>query len=218
MRMLDLYCGEGLAAWGYWLSGRFSEIVGVDINPKMSSSYSFNFICGNALALDYDFLSGFDFIHASPPCQAYSKMTPSPGSHMRLIAATHQMLYASGKPYVIENVEGSGKELKPNLVMNGHYFGLPMERRRYFHVSTLVPGQRLISSGQSINVHGQAYVSRDEIIEAMGLWMINEKRLRNLSMTGMEQGVPPVMTKHIAEMMFAKKFMICEKLGSFSYS
>jgi hypothetical protein len=91
MRLLDLFCGEGLAAWGYWLSGRFSEIVGVDINPEMSSSYSFDFVCADALTLDYEFLLQFDFIHASPPCQGYSKMTPDQSKHPRLIPGTHLM-------------------------------------------------------------------------------------------------------------------------------
>lgn len=72
-KLLDLFCGEGLAAWGYWLSGRFSHIVGVDINLQMRSRYSFDFIEGDVLSLDYEFLSKFDFVHASPPCQAYSK-------------------------------------------------------------------------------------------------------------------------------------------------
>lgn len=201
MRLLDLYCGEGLAAWGYWKSARFSEIVGVDINPNMRTRYAFDFICGDALMLDYDFLMGFDFIHASPPCQAYSKATPKQyrANHMRLIAATHLMLHAAGKPYVIENVEGSGKELKPNLVMNGHAFGLPLERRRYFYVSLLKKPQRKISSGHvSHHLHGDP-VRRDEVIAVMGLNVISPHRLKLMTKDGMLQGIPPVMTKYIAE-------------------
>lgn len=208
MRMLDLFCGQGLAAWGYWLSGRFTEIVGVDIDHKVSTGYSFDFINCAALELDYEFLSQFDFIHASPPCQGYSSLTPDQSKHERLVAATHLMLYACGKPYVIENVEGSSKELRPNLVMDGHYFGLPSERRRYFHVSTLVHPLRLMSSGRSINIHGGKYVDRQELIEALGLNVINTRRLVNITMSGMEQGVAPAMTKHIAELIFPEKTLI----------
>lgn len=208
MRMLDLYCGEGLAAWGYWLSGRFTEIVGVDNNPKLSARYSFDFLCRDALSLDYDFLMSFDFIHASPPCQAYSKITPDPSKHMRLVVATHLMCVAAGKPYVIENVEGSSRELKPNLVMNGHAVGLPIDRRRYFYVSELKKPARYLSIDHSINVHGGDYVSRDELIRVMGLYVINEKRRSFLTSTGIEQGIPPIMTKTIAEMIFPSKAMI----------
>lgn len=208
MRMLDLFCCEGVGAWGYWLSGRFSEIVGVDKDGDRRLSYSFDFIQADALSLDYEFLMSFDFIHASPPCQGYSNCTPDQSKHMRLVAATHLMLHAAGKPYVIENVEGSSKELRPNLVMDGHYFGLPSERRRYFHVSTLTAGSRLMRAGETINVHGWGYTSRAEIIEALGLHEINARRLSNITRYGMKQGIPPAMTRKIAELMFSDKFMI----------
>lgn len=208
MKLLDLYCGEGLAAWGYWLSGRFTEIVGVDINPQMRARYSFDFVQMNALNLTYEFLDEFDFIHASPPCQAYSNITPNPERHMRLIAATHLMLYASGKPYVIENVEGAAKELRPNLGMDGHYFGLPMERRRYFYVSTLQANIRLMKRAASIVIHGGDYVPRHKLIEAFGLNVINENRRRFLTREGIEQGIPPVMTRWIAERVIPHKTLI----------
>jgi len=208
MRMLDLFCGQGVGAWGYWNSGRFSEIIGVDKYCDRRSSYSFDFICADALKLDYDFLMSFDFIHASPPCQGYSSRTPDQTKHERLITGTKLMLEASGKPYVIENVEGSSFDLKPNLVMDGHYFGLPSERRRYFYVSTLVEPLRLMSPGLSINIHGADYTKRSDIIKALGLDEINARRLSNLTRWGMKQGIAPVMTRTIAGLMFPHKFMI----------
>jgi DNA (cytosine-5)-methyltransferase 1 len=214
MKLLDLFCGEGLAAWGYWKSARFSEIVGMDINPDISTRYSFDFMCGDAMALDYDFLLQFDFIHASPPCQAYSKATPASerAKHPRLIAGTRLMLAAAGKPHVVENVEGSGKELKPNLVIDGFAVGLPSQRRRYFYVSMLEHSMRMLagcqmSSAEVINIHGD-FVSRSQIIKALGLDIIPEKRLRQLTRVGMEQGIPPAMTKAIAEMVLPHKFMV----------
>jgi len=209
-RMLDLFCGEGLAGWGYWLSGRFSEIVGVDMNPKMADRYAFDFIQGDALKLDYEFLSQFDFIHASPPCQAYSKATPNTArkNHVRLIAASHLMLVASGKPYVIENVEGSSKDLRPNIVLNGHTLGLKIDRRRYFHASILEQPIRKImrSSHVSHKVHNS--MNRTSVIEAMGLRVINPNALRKMTVDGMLQGVPPAMTTFISSGLFAHKVMI----------
>lgn len=211
-RLLDLYCGGGLAAWGYWRSGRFSEIVGVDIAPELSTRYSFDFVCGSALDLTYEFLDQFDFIHASPPCQAYSRATPewARPNHMRLIAATHLMLYASGKPYVIENVEGSGVELRPNLVMDGHWVGLPIERRRYFYVSELPAPLRLmrrIIDDNSVNIHG-AGLRKEEIEHAMGLETIPYARRSQLTIHDMEQGIPPAFTRFIAELIIPDKVMI----------
>lgn len=208
-KLLDLYCGEGLAAWGYWLSGRFSEIVGVDTNANFARRYSFDFINADALSLDYEFLSQFDFIHASPPCQAYSKNTPKShrGNHMRLVAATHLMLVAAGKNYVIENVEGSSKELRPNIVLNGQSVGLSIDRRRYFHSSTLAkPIRQIMRSCAASHVHNS--MNRSDVINAMGLSVINPRALKRITVNGMLQGVPPAMTKYISNRLLPHKVMI----------
>lgn len=207
MRMLDLFCGEGLAAWGYWNSGRFSEIVGVDTNPKRLKNYAFDRVNADALSLDYDFLMSFDFIHASPPCQGYSKITPHPERHLRLIAATHLMLASAGKPYCIENVEGSSQELRPNLVMDGLSIGLLTKRRRYFHLSTLKRVMRLTSGETASYIQGD--MTRAEAIFSMGLDAINPHRLKNITLKGIEQGIPPQMTLVIAQIMFPEYKAIC---------
>jgi DNA (cytosine-5)-methyltransferase 1 len=209
MKLLDLYCGEGLAAWGYWRSGRFSEVVGVDINPVPGAKYAFDFVLGDCLALTYEFLDQFDFIHASPPCQAYSYLTPDQSIHMRLVAATKLMLHASGKPHVIENVQGAMKELRPNLSLDGHSVGLPIERRRYFYVSGRRSTQQVLADGEVVNVHGKRYVSKAELIRAFGLtdW-ISPHVLKRLTIGGIEEGIPPAMTHYIIESLYAHKFMV----------
>jgi len=197
MKMLDLYCGEGLAALGYMSTGCFSFCAGMDI-ADMSTRYSFDFVQGDALSCDYEYLDQFDFIHASPPCQAYSKLTPDQGKHPRLIAATHHMLYASGKKYVIENVEGSSRELRPNLVVDGTYFGLLSVRRRYFYVSTLKSPLRLLGKARSkLSPQGE-YLSRQLLIKSMGLDKCEEGRVAKMTKHGIEQGIPPVFTRMIA--------------------
>jgi DNA (cytosine-5)-methyltransferase 1 len=207
-KLLDLFCGEGLAAWGYWLSGRFTEIVGVDINPSLKKRYAFDFINRDALSLDYDFLQQFDFIHCSPPCQGYSKATPDQSKHERLIPGCHLMCVASGLPYVIENVEGSTKDLKPNLVIDGHSVGLNITRRRYFYVSQLKKPVRLLSSGTIANFSIHDAATRNEMIEAFGLSVINEKRRSFLTRRGIEEGIPPAFTKKISELVLRDKFLI----------
>lgn len=240
MRMLDLCCGGGLGGAGYWQSGSFSEIVGVDV-VDMSAVYPFDFIQADALTLTYDFLLDFDFIHASPPCQFYSAITPrwARDNHPRLIPDFHLMLQAAGKPYVIENVPGSGHDLRPNLVLRGVFFGLPMNRPRLFHINQY-PGshhERVsscsfsqmsgsaganvctrmnphLSTGQLANmsldrifkVHEDS-LTRAELITAFGLNSLPVSHLRRLTKDHIEQGIPPAMTKHIAQSMFAK-FMI----------
>ena len=108
MRLLDLYCGAGGAAMGYWRAG-FDEIVGVDTEPQ--PRYPFDFVRADALEYLAAHGSEFDAIHASPPCQAYSIMRNLPWLDGReypaLIAPTKAMLDDIGKPWVIENVMGA---------------------------------------------------------------------------------------------------------------
>jgi len=210
MKLLDLYCGQGLAAWGYWMSGRFSEVVGIDINPEMSSGYAFDFICADCRLLTYEFLDQFDFIHASPPCQGYSYITPDQSKHMRLVAATKLMLFASGKPHVVENVQGAIKELRPNLSLDGHAVGLPMERRRYFYVSALPGTHQMLGSGETIVVHGSNYTSKEDLIRAFGLRdYVSRQRLSQMTVRGIEEGIPPAMTHWIIERLYPDRKLRC---------
>lgn len=207
-RMLDLFCGEGLAAWGYWNSGCFSEIVGVDCNPAMKDKYAFDFIQGDCMKLTYDFLLSFDFIHASPPCQAYSYLTPDQTLHARLVAGTKHMLFATGLPHVIENVQGAVKELRPNLTLDGHFVGLPMQRRRYFYVSEWQKTEQRLGTGETIQVHGREFVSRNELVRAFGLDCVSERRRSRLTIHGIEEGIPPAMTHYIASRLY-DKLVVC---------
>jgi DNA (cytosine-5)-methyltransferase 1 len=141
-RLLDLFCGAGGAAMGYHRAG--FEVVGVDINPQ--PNYPFQFFLGDALEfvardiregfIDQEFV-GFDAIHASPPCQAYSSVTRVSGKpldHPDLIGPTRDLLEATGLPYVIENVEGARRELRDPILICGSMFDPPLDvrRHRYF--------------------------------------------------------------------------------------
>ena len=130
MRLLDLFCGAGGAAMGYHRAG-FDEIVGVDIKPQ--PHYPFTFIQADAMTFPLD---GFDAIHASPPCQAYSVMRHLPWLRDReypmLIGEIRERLVESGTPYVIENVMGAPLEAG---WLCGLMFGLPIFRHRLFETS-----------------------------------------------------------------------------------
>jgi DNA (cytosine-5)-methyltransferase 1 len=133
-RLLDLFCCEGGAGKGYADVG--FEVVGVDLEPQ--PRYPFTFHEGDALAvLTYPmFLRGFDAIHASPPCQRYSKAQRLNGNdHPDLIAPIRDLLQATGLPYVIENVMDARDELRDPHMLCGTMFGLRLYRHRLFETN-----------------------------------------------------------------------------------
>jgi DNA (cytosine-5)-methyltransferase 1 len=146
MRLLDLFCGAGGAAMGYHRAG-FDEIVGVDIEPQ--PRYPFAFFQGDALEYCAAHGSEFDAIHASPPCQAYTRMArgllESQGrgrEYPDLIHATRSALHLAGVVSVIENVPGA--PLLGPVMLCGSSFGLLVQRHRLFEstVPMLVPQLR----------------------------------------------------------------------------
>lgn len=159
---LDLFCGAGGASMGLHRAG--FEVVGVDV--RRQKRYPFRFVQADALRPPLD-LRGFPFVWASPPCQHYTK-TFRGQEHLRarhpdLVDATRQLLAASGALTCIENVPGA--PLRPDLVLTGAQFDLPIVRDRTFelegfavpfalvrqHVGTVTNGDLACVAGQGVN-------------------------------------------------------------------
>ena len=183
MRILDLCCGNGLAAIGYKQIFPHATIVGVDIED-MSSSYPFEFTQYDAFKLTYDYIAPFDFIHISPPCQRYSKITPkrTRDSHPHLIPNALRLGYASGKPFVVENVPGSTQWLRPTceLRVGG--------KTRFFHANFDIEPQKWEGS----DIMSTRYSSKSDVFSSWGV-----PGTYKLGMRDLRQGIPPLMTMHI---------------------
>jgi DNA (cytosine-5)-methyltransferase 1 len=209
-RLLDLFCGAGGAAVGYHRAG--FEVVGVDINPQ--PHYPFEFHQADAL----DFLDedgwGFDAIHASPPCQLFSragKLREAQGgkpSSLDLLTPTKSALGTvnamSGIPFVIENVPGSPLE---GITLCGSAFGLGVRRHRIFasNVALLAAGHRHKEQGRPIGVYhvlndaipqgGRTARTLEEAQEAMGIdWM---------TWPELKEAIPPAYTEWIGQQLMA---------------
>ncbi|MFE2995327.1 DNA methylase [Nocardia sp. NPDC059246] len=132
-RLLDLCCCAGGAAVGYDRAG--FEVVGVDIVDQPDYPYEFH----RADAIE--FLSAhahdFDAVHASPPCQRSCTLTAGTNQALaqrypQLIPAMRAALIASGRPWVMENVQGA--KLRRDVVLCGEMFGLGVIRHRVFEL------------------------------------------------------------------------------------
>lgn len=142
-RALDLFSGAGGAAMGLYRAG--FDVVGVDIKPQPrypafhQAEYAehFEFIQADALSLDVEFMREFDFIWASPPCQAYTSIAAqhrhAGRSYPDLIDYVRIVLKVIDKPWVIENVPGA--PLRTTAQLCGSAFGLRVRRHRLFESS-----------------------------------------------------------------------------------
>lgn len=138
--LLDLFSGAGGAAEGYARAG--FRVVGVD--HVAQPSYPFEFVQADAL----EFLSTmltfrrrqfrpfplrYAAIHASPPCQAFTRYRRRGPEHVNgspdLVALTRYLLEESDLPYVIENVEGA--PLIDPVLICGSMFDPVMTIRRH---------------------------------------------------------------------------------------
>lgn len=187
--------------------------MGVDIEPQ--PNYPFPFVQMDALEfLDTQDLSSFSVIHASPPCQKFSKLQSlgiarngSYKDHVDLVEPTRQRLLRIGKPYVIENVEGA--PLMNPITLCGNMFGLKVYRHRLFESNMFlwqpehVPHRdKTPSAGNGISPKGFISVcgtggvkgmTAQQILnywrKAMGIDWMNRAELA--------QAIPPAYTEYI---------------------
>ena len=213
-RLLDLFCCAGGAAMGYHRAG--FEVVGVDIDPQ--PNYPFRFIQADAMEILQTLTidsSGFDAVHASPPCQDHSPVTgrdrKSNGEKGTgwMLAATIERLSTLRLPWVVENVETAEMPANVHKVrLCGSSFGLDVRRHRWFasNVALMVPpcdhgwqtprfrsldmkSHRAGRLASVVGVHGHLnYAGEREVREkAMGIdWMTPDE---------LAQAIPPAYTE-----------------------
>jgi DNA (cytosine-5)-methyltransferase 1 len=209
-RLLDLFCGAGGCSVGYHRAG--FDVVGVDNRPQPRYPYEFH----QADALTFP-LDGFDVVHASPPCQAYSIANNIHGrdDHPDLIGPIRERLLKWGGPYVIENVPGA--PLRNPMTLCGLSFGLNVKRHRLFESNVwmmippcgshagdwlLVFGHTVLERGKTVgkakgggNVIRRRHVGTDRGRAAMGIdWMTRDE---------LSQAIPPAYTEYIGAQLLA---------------
>jgi DNA (cytosine-5)-methyltransferase 1 len=202
-RALDLFCGAGGAAMGLHQAG--FDVVGVDIKPQ--PRYPFTFHQADAMTFPLD---GFDFIWASPPCQAHCALRHlyPDKEYPDLIDGTRDRLAGSQVPYVIENVPGA--PLRNPVMLCGSMFGLRVRRHRHFESNVRLRRRLCLHfrQGRPIDVSGTGGRRISRRRDDHGG---NTNKPRNLAearraigidwMTRYElsQAIPPAYSRYIAE-------------------
>jgi DNA (cytosine-5)-methyltransferase 1 len=125
-RLLDLFACEGGASVGYARAGFAVFAVDLDENRLRRNPHAA--YVGDALEIVKRYGHEFDAIHASPPCQWYTRgNAPRRGTETkweRTIPPVREALQATGKPYVIENVKDAGWDLHNPVTLCGCMFDL----------------------------------------------------------------------------------------------
>jgi DNA (cytosine-5)-methyltransferase 1 len=208
-RLLDLFCGAGGAAMGYHRAG--FQVVGVDIEPQ--PRYPFEFIRADALTFRLD---GFDAIHASPPCQRFSRISVVYGAgadHPDHVAATRARLLAAGVPYVIENVPGA--PLLNPVMLCGSALGLPLRRHRLFesNVTLMSPGcahgmhakqYRIRQHGREIDTAFCYVFGGGQAGQPVATWRTAMGIDWGMTVDELSQAIPPAYTEHIGGYLLAE--------------
>lgn len=219
-KMLDLYCCAGGAAVGYTRAG--FDVTGVDL--EFQPNYPYTFIQADAIEYVWEHGHEYDVIHASPPCQTFSRTrTLHSRVHPDLIEPTREALIRSGKPYVIENVVGA--PLLDPLVLCGTMFDmtaldvddvlLKLVRHRLFESNVELTAPKRCNhnaDGITASVYGAGggwtprhrdnperrggYIPRKDVLEKLlGVWWTTKHEL--------SQVVPPAFTEHIGRQLIA---------------
>lgn len=226
--LLDLYCSAGGCTKGYQRAG--FRVVGVDINNqprycgdafvKMDAIKALEtLLCGEHITDSNGEqwrLSDFIAVHASPPCQEYNALrnvnlarNGSVPKHPDLIDVTRELLEATGKPYIIENVQNA--PLDTQIILCGAAFGLRhLARHRHFESNVLLPSPpRCCHRGNeyTIGVYGAAPDGRRVSPKGQRLVRcaksLNEAK-QEMGIDWMEwheitQAIPPVYTEWIGQ-------------------
>lgn len=223
-RVLDLFCCEGGAGVGYWRAG-FTP-YGVDVDKNRIKRYPYATVVADAIEFVRRHGVAFEAIHASPPCQGYTRGNAGKEtSWPKLIPQVREALEATGKPYVIENVTDAGPEMVNPVALCGCMFDLKTEdtdgitihlkRERLFETNFPLTAPRPCNH-EGVEWWAGAYGgARRDKYEAKyvrkGGYVPKDKQVvknllgieHDMTWQGLFECIPPAYTEHIGKQLLA---------------
>ena len=209
LKALDLFCGGGGACIGLQQAG--FDVTGIDINPHLN--YPGTFIQADIHNLPVNPMD-FDFVWASPPCQAFSignlTSIEKQKRHPDLIPITRKIL-SDHQFTCIENVKRA--PIRSDVTLSGASVGLNnIIRMRKFETSFFMMSPpcsqscsgELVTITSSLGAQSHFYrrkakglpgcLSLNEAKEAMGIPIDYEMTRHEIG-----ESVPPPYSKYIAD-------------------
>lgn len=224
-RLLDLYACAGIGADGYVRAG--ARVTCVDTDARALAWCPWETVQRDALEVlrDSKFLSQFNMIHASAPCQGFTaarELAKAQGKGdsaktLDLLTPTLEILRDVKIPWVVENVPRSPLAQEEGTVqLCGSAFGLKVQRHRLFfsniplkgvacdHVTFDVdevsgkprPWGVYYALGDQIPSGGRTARDIDHAMQVMGVG-------RRVPWKYLKEGLPPAYTEHIGRQMIA---------------
>lgn len=211
--LVDLFCKAGGATKGFQRAGFF--VIGVDIDPQPryvgDAFVQMDALEALRVLLAGEKLAGYGMetiaaFAASPPCQRYSRETPTAykSNHPDLIEPVRTLLRKTGQPYVIENVADARMELIDPLMLCGTMFGLKLWRHRWFEIDPVLPVltpscqhhiEPVVVTGTSFRKGIKRDAWKWEKNMAMQIdWMITDE---------LDEAIPPAYTEWIGRQLLA---------------
>lgn len=215
-KLLDLFSGAGGAAKGYYDAG--FEVTGVDIVDR--PNYPYKFIQADAMEImkDIEFLKQYQVVHASCPCQHYSKLKYLSNNiekweeeHVDLIAETRELLTKAGVIFVLENVEGAPL-INPIKLCGSQFENMYTQRPRLFESNiplrkpdNPVVRHKTLKLGQGPAEDG--YITVAGTRPPKGMNLVQAKLYYGFALGGIDwmtleeltQAIPPVYTEFIGK-------------------
>ena len=220
-RLLDLFACEGGAGVGYDRAGW--RVEGVELDKNRAARYPFTVHVTDAIEYVKEHGHEYDAIHASPPCQWYTRGNAprrgEPSKWERTIPPIREALEATGKPYVIENVKDAGWDLRNPVTLCGCMFDLTtidtdgirihLQRPRLFETNWGMTAPRACDHSAHEWVAGAYGGARRDKYEAKyvrrGGYVPPDKEVvkallgveHDMTWQGLYECLPPAYTEHV---------------------